>query len=469
MQRWIIALTPLLAAAAFCACSPDNTCTADFDCATNKRCENGKCVAASTSTDFDRLGDGEGGDADVNGDPLSPPSDSSDITGPLLVMTSPTPYQLVHGEVVVVVQATDPSGIDPTRVVVQFAEQWSANLVSQDETNTQFAVVYDTRVFRHLSFAAVVVSAYDMAGNKTEIGNEIALDYRPPVIGLESRPVIAQRDAPGGGIECSQPFDPLGDWSLKHGLTVPPSALLADLGLGYYARVRIQDVAATPDVHVSHWVAGVDPTTTELYILDQAGFAGGRPLVLGDVTNTCNRINPAVLPDANNPSPDQAIVQRLVGVPPDGEPNFAGGIGAPPPGCDSWGSADQPPPRLCQYSNEKLFMWVSGTLTTQEPAVWVVGNYNPDDAPICSGGPMDAKNVSVDGPVCLAVAAADRFGQWSVSPPIVVCVDRDGVGGECDGFDRAQADLIRATQCTDGCTVVDYGIPSDSPEFFYYY
>ncbi len=459
-----------LAAATIQACSPSNSCEADFDCDTGKICQNGACVKGSHVGDLDHVQDG---DSDIDlpvGDSDITPGDGPDTTGPLLILVAPAPYQLVHGEVAVVVQASDPSGVDPATVMAHFAEQWTVTLTSQDDSNTLFLAKYDTSVhLTHLSFVPLVITAYDRVGNQTEIGSEIALDYQPPVIALQSRLMVGKRDAPGDKFECSVEFDPLGDWSLKHGQTIPGvEPDYHDAGMGFYARVRMQDLAATPSVDVSHWVSGIDPSTPEVYFLDQSGIDVGQPLVIGGgLGTTCTHINPAVLPDSLNPSQNQAIVQRLVPIPSAGQPNFSGGPSVMPPECDLAGSSEEPPLRLCRYSDEQLFMWVPTCPGSGAPAIWVVADYDPQSIPICGGGPMDALNFSADGYVCVAAAAADNFGQWGVSMPIVVCVDRDG-SGNCAGFTPALADSIRDTLCTDGCTVLDYGTPADPFEVFYF-
>jgi hypothetical protein len=121
----------------------------------------------------------------------------------------------------------------------------------------------------------------------------------------------------------------------------------------------------------------------------------------------------------------------------------------PSPSCDTPGTATIPPEDTCKLGVRGAIgvtYWTHHS-TSRRPNVYVLNDFDLGNALTCAGGPFDFRNLDVDGPACIAARAVDAVGNVGVSEVVAVCVDRDGIGDECDAFD---AEAVRAS-CTDGC------------------
>ncbi|MEK7704235.1 MAG: hypothetical protein AAB426_04695, partial [Myxococcota bacterium] len=122
--------------------------------------------------------------------------------------------------------------------------------------------------------------------------------------------------------------------------------------------------------------------------------------------------------------------------------------------CTLPGTDDAPPDLVCASIDGELTTWIDYN-ASQQPTIYGVNAYDAASPLLCAGGPFDARNLSTDGPACLAVSVADNLGNRAVSMPIAICIDRDA-SGDCLSFTPQMAD-ITALGCTDGCYTTGFG------------
>jgi hypothetical protein len=218
---------------------------------------------------------------------------------------------------------------------------------------------------------------------------------------------------------------------LAHGDVIDPTSTF---GLVFFARARIEDVGNGVDVqNITVPVAGIDDETTLLYILSSAGLAAGHRLLVTDDVGSC-AINPLVEPDPVSPLPTQALVQKLVPVPPGGSPDFTTGGGVPGV-CDDGTVPDAPEPPCKEPAAWDIPYWIPdpGIPGGDVPAIYVVNEWAPG-LPLCAGGPFDVRNLP-DGPACVAATAKDLLGNSATSRALAICIDK--TGSSCAAFNPA--------------------------------
>jgi hypothetical protein len=433
-------------------CDTTNDCPKDYPYV----CQDGRCVpAGGGGSDSSAGGDSSGGgDQTPSGDAVIVIGDDGnvgpDLLGPTIEIDSPGPYEMVGQYLFVSVTIDDEgSGVDPASVAVTItgaiieAGQPPATFtvpVTNDDDGSQYVGVFNTLQLGALLYPAIVVVARDNAGNESEQGHSFTLDNQPPVVALTSPDVQLWKEAEPTSF-CSNTFDPLGASSVKMGDVIKPTSTW---GMLIYPRVRIEDQGNGESTGLATLPkAGVDDTTTLLYILDQVGLQAGHRLVSGGAT--CTRIDPAAIPDPGGRLATQAVVQRLVPVPASGAGDFSTAPPADSP-CIVAGMAagnePEPPKAVCKVATAAgITYWYRSCINA--PAVYVANAYASTDLELCTGGPYDTRTLA-DGAACLAAVATDNVGNSAVSAPIAICIDRDN-SGDCVGFNPANV------ACSDGC------------------
>jgi hypothetical protein len=125
-------------------------------------------------------------------------------------------------------------------------------------------------------------------------------------------------------------------------------------------------------------------------------------------------------------SDKDALLVNMVPVPPNGNANYTPRMPDSDAPCVTGTDTTVPDP-LCLTTNLTQAIGYSGGAAS---AIYSI-------PPVltglqCVGRQFDSlANHVADGWVCMAVAVADKLGNVQVSRPIRVCVDKDGVGGEC--------------------------------------
>ncbi|OGQ90673.1 MAG: hypothetical protein A2289_15865 [Deltaproteobacteria bacterium RIFOXYA12_FULL_58_15] len=470
-------------------CVVESDCFADSDCGSGKECKSGKCVKDNGTA---------GGDYHVSGGDPGYPSDIDVIAGdfgPLLThdgpeirILMPRPYELIFNVMEIRAEVEDADGVDTDAVFAIIADQYNVQLQWDNEADA-FVALFDTDLIGRMVFPVLEVTARDIGGNSHTEGTVFSLDNEPPDISFTSREIYGMRFG-GGGIECTRPWQVVGDHGLRDGDIVDSTYFYQ---LGMFPRLRIQDDGNTDTTaHLAVPVFGIDDNTVAVYALDSQGSANNsRKLLLGSGPGSkCDRINPDVLPDPLAPdAPDKAIAVGLAAVGnidyaygAVGLPNFSPVVSQPailPPGCERLGvlyycidNCCHEPRFLCAASSESATYYpcYNGpqnpyTLATEcHPMIYGVGAFSTVSNLMCSGGAFDALNMVADGIVCLTASAADRRGNLAFAAPIAICVDKDN-SGNCATFVGGNA----ASLCSDGCTPADdFGVESDEPEAFWF-
>ena len=377
----------------------------------------------------------------------------ADADAPTIVVVEPAAGLLVSGVMPISVQVSDPAGIAEVLATMGAIEFELAPV-----GGGEFVAGFDTRLLdQSLVFPPLSVTVEDTAGNFTTLVRSVALDNRAPLLALDSPPM---RDAlcvtEAGACQdedprlCSQLFDPLGADAADDGEVV--GALIE-------VRVRAEDLGnlalAPSGVYIPR--AGVDPTSVEIFLLDDDT---GALLVDTDGDTVCDAINPALAPS----------VLSLVPVPPEGDARFAGTLepfGTTEGIADSACLApvvDQPaPPVLCATSP---LTDVIASAVDDLPAIFTIP---PVGGPQCVGNAFDAPATSIaDGWACAAALGRDELGNEGISPALRLCIDANGDGLDGDGTPLADLgcgvgldDVVdfgdiappeNRPPCTDGCT-----------------
>lgn len=347
-----------------------------------------------------------------------------DDVGPTISNVAPAVGDLIGGIVELSADVNDPSGVDPQSVVavVAHGDQQLTVALDRDPSNTQhFAHLFDTRrLGTSVLYPTVSFRASDIPGNQSSIGYTVAVDDTPPLADLDPPSDLRARKDDNGTWRCSWPFDPLGTDAIDEG------DLLRQV---FDVRARVEDQGNTPAAGGADItpVALLDPAHVELLVLDDTRQA---LVVDTDGDGLCDQANPKLVPTTTPMSSEDALLINLATVPRSGSADFtadlsilAAGFADCVPGDDSV----RPDP-LCRTTDLQIAIPARGI---DVPALWTIPNVVPS-TPQCVGNQLDALgNNLADGPLCLAVRAYDKLGNVQVSRVLHVCLDHDGVGGEC--------------------------------------
>lgn len=381
----------------------------------------------------------------------------ADSEGPVIVVNTPDPAQLVSGFMDIEVNVTDPAGI--ASVVATLAGDFEVELFNSGGNNYIGSI--DTRqLSTSFVFPLLQVRAQDAVGNEASVGRVVTLDNRAPLVSMDSpsvREAICISDdecLPSDTRECSTLFDPLGSDAADDGELV---------GQLIEMRVRAEDRGngAIAPTGVDIPLAGTAADGVTFYVLDDQN---GELLVDTGIDGICDAINPLLVPTSVPDAPNEAALVSLVPVGPDGSSYFAGSIGAvggdPEIADDECVPAADPddtaPSKLCTTTPLTRMM---RTLVGDNPVIFTIP---PTDDPSCAGNAFDAaaSNIS-DGWACVVAVAEDNLGNVGFSAPLRICIDsdddnEDGNGASLTGQGCAADYGLLGTppiamDCTDGC------------------
>ncbi|MEA2698325.1 MAG: hypothetical protein QOI66_2596 [Myxococcales bacterium] len=357
-----------------------------------------------------------------------------DEMGPTITSTFPPPGAVVGGVITIKATIADPAQVLPSSVMVLIGNVNDPKFklpLSQGgagDGDGVYSILFDTAkltacgldaprgglclVFPTLSFRAA-----DSLGNETTVAYEIAIDNQPPLLDLDPPQV---RDTKYDmGLRCSWLFDPLSNNALIGDMPADGCMVSQVFDL----RARVQDTGNIAGGLKKSPIAGLDPETVAVYILDDTSQS---LVVDSDGDGVCDAINPKLVPTTSPPTKNNEVLKvRLGPVKPSGaadftpDPSLPGGLACLP------GKDLDPPPQLCTVSQPTVVIGYAGG----ESAIWGV---EPIDARYCEGSPFDTFANSIgEGWACIAVAGSDKNGNGGVSAPLRVWISYNQTGPHC--------------------------------------
>jgi hypothetical protein len=200
-------------------------------------------------------------------------------------------------------------------------------------------------------------------------------------------------------------------------------------------RARIEDRsngATTGNNGIVIPKAGTDPSRVQLFIVDDSTRA---LIVDTDGDGICDDIDPTLVPTSIPVAANEAAVINLLGLPPAGGANFVAPVspafsGGAEAACTEDISATDLPEAMCELSSPAIR--ITKEVIGSDPVIFSI---SPQTEIQCMGNAFDAVATNIsDGWACVAVRALDNLGNVGISPPLRVCIDHDGVGGECPAW-----------------------------------
>ncbi len=347
-----------------------------------------------------------------------------DDVGPTISSAVPAVSDLIGGIVELAADVEDPSGVDPQSVVavVAHGDQQLTVSLDRDPSNLKhFAHLFDTRrLSDSVLYPTLSFRASDLPGNQSSIGYTVAVDNTPPLADLDPPPDLRARKKVGATWVCSWPFDPLGTDAIDEGDLVRQV---------FDVRARVEDQGNTPVAGGADItpVSLLDPAHVELLVLDDTEQA---LVVDTDGDGLCDQVNPKLVPTTTPMSSSDALLVNLAVVPRAGAADFTPDPSLVTPAFPDCGPGNDSvtPDPLCRTTDLSIAIPARGI---DVPAVWTIPKVVPSGLQ-CVGNQLDALgNHLADGPLCLAVRAYDNLHNVQVSRVLHVCLDHDGVGGEC--------------------------------------
>jgi hypothetical protein len=350
----------------------------------------------------------------------------ADDVGPLIEDTKPTAGQLVGRVITISAKVTDPAGVLDSSVVAVVAhgdDMFEIKLVPPTgpmaAANTYVAAFDTSRLSPNALFPSISFRASDTLGNESSPAYLLSLDNTPPVADLDPPDyiIIRKKDI---DYECSRPFDPLG----KSLFGFDAVSDLQSVPQLFDVRARVEDQGNEPLSGPADFtpIAGIDDARVQLLVLNDTTQA---LVVDTDGDGACDAVNPLLTPSTNPMSATDALLINLSPLSPTGSADFNQSPIAMY--CTHAGTDDKSPDPLCDTTPMTIVIPShAGTpaIYTLPPAV--------NDHLQCVGRQFDTLGNHVkDGWICLAVAVSDKLGNSQVSRPIRVCVDKDGLNGEC--------------------------------------
>jgi hypothetical protein len=388
-------------------------------------------------------GSGSGSDAGRDGPDDGGIDGPIDGTKPMITIVSPPPGALLAGDLRLVVDVDDDTGISNVTATIGGVHEIPMAL----DSGKRYVGTFDTLPLAGLVAPTIVVRAVDLGGDMTELGYSIVLDNTPP-LGAFDPPNVRLTRIAQGELECSAGFDPMGSDTPNDGESVPQ---LVEL------RARVLDLSNTGTVSTPLAIPHAGVSKVEMFVFDDST----KPLVVtSDGDGTCDAINPQIVPATVPMLPSEAAVIELTEITPGGGAFFPAGLiyGGSNVGCSAGTDVDPPAP-LCFAE--------SVTTAIQEPFTTRGQIYGipPASTSNCLGFAFDnlASNIS-DGWACVAVVVEDALGNRSVSAPLRVCIDSDNDGAEgcgpygstnppaerpnCTGTYNPSTGQVTSTPCT---------------------
>ena len=383
-------------------------------------------------------GNGDGGPGD--GSVIDGPADG---TKPSITIVSPAPGALLAGEMRLVVDVEDDTGISNVTATIAGTHQ----IPMQLDSGKRYVGTFDTLVLAGLVAPTIVVRAVDLGGAMTELGYSIVLDNNPPLAAFDPANVRLSRIAQGN-LECSAAFDPVGNDAPNDGESVPQ---LVEL------RTRVLDLSNTGTISTPLFIPQAGTSKVEMFVFDDSS----KPLAVDSTGDgVCDTINPQIVPATVPMLPSEAAVIELVEITPVGTGFFSPGtvFGGNNVSCGT-GMDPMPPPQLCFGESVTVSIRVPFTAEGQ------IYGIPPASESNCLGFAFDnlASNIA-DGWACVAVLVEDALGNRSVSAPLRVCIDSDNNGAEgcgpygsinppaerpnCTGTYNPSTGVVTNTPCT---------------------
>ena len=338
---------------------------------------------------------------------------------PVITLVTPADGTIVAGTVRIVVKVEDPDGVMDVRATVG-----SQTIVFTRITAgmPDFQGFMNTAPLAGLVSPQVLVRAEDTVGLASTLGFQVILDNVGPLAALDPANVRVTKPpamATGGPDYCSHDFDPLGPDAPNDGEAVPQL---------FELRARIADLGNTGSLNSTLYIPNAGIATANLYVFDDTT----KPLVVDtNADGFCDAINPTIIPTTTPMLANEAAVSSLVPIAPAGAANFMlgdtyGGNNAAPT-CQADSAAMTAPGAMCiGEPGATTVIETSFTGLTQIYGMPVVSSFN------CLGFAFDARATGIaDGWACAAVLTTDGVGNTSVSAPLRICIDYDGLGGEC--------------------------------------
>lgn len=347
----------------------------------------------------------------------------SDNKGPSITNTVPNTGDLIGKVIKIEAEVNDPAGVLESSVIAVVAhgdKTFEVKLqppAAGDVTKVYSGLFDTTRLPVNALFPSISFRASDVLGNQSSVGYVVSLDNTPPLADLDPPNQFRTIKNDSGIYRCSRPFDPLGDDAVNDLDTV---AQLFDV------RARVQDLGNAPAFGYADFtpISGIDGTQVQLLVLDDTSQA---LLVDTSGDGKCDAVNPLLKPTTTPMSSTDALLINMIAVSATGTANYMPStvpFGAP---CVS-GLDPKPPDALCFTTNLSIAIPYTNAST---PAIWTIAPVAADGLQ-CVGRQFDALGNSIsDGWICIAVAVADKLGNFQVSRPLRVCVDKDGKNNEC--------------------------------------
>ncbi len=370
---------------------------------------------------------------------------------PVITLITPATGTIVRGTVRIEAKVEDTDGVADVRATVG-----SQTIVFTRITAGQpnFQGFMNTVPLAGLVSPTVIIRAVDTIGDSSTLGFQVVLDNVGPLSSLD--PPNVRTTAPlampmANQDLCSKDFDPLGPDAPNDGEAVPQL---------FELRARIADLGNTGTLNSTLYIPNAGVETANLYVFDDTT----KPLVVDtNADGFCDAINPNIIPATVPMVANEAAVSSLTPVAPAGSADFTGdtfgGTNASPT-CQANPAAMPPGPLCLGEPGATTVIKTSFTGLTQVYGMPVVDTFN------CLGFAFDARATGIsDGWACAAVLTTDSVGNTSVSAPLRICIDYDGVGNECHALGTST--LVGAPSCTGTVTGGTVNTTACTPRGFF--
>jgi len=365
---------------------------------------------------------------------------------PVITLVTPATGTIVRGTVRIEATVEDTDGVMDVRATVG-SQTILFTRITAGQPN--FQGFMNTVPLAGLVSPTIIIRAEDTIGDSSTLGFQVILDNVGPLASLDPANVriTAPLAMPMPGMDlCSKDFDPLGPDAPNDGEAVPQL---------FELRARIADLGNTGTLNSTLYIPNAGVATANLYVFDDTT----KPLVVDtNADGFCDAINPNIVPATVPMLANEAAVSSLTPVTPTGTADFSGdtfGGTNGSPTCQADPAAMAPGPLCLGEPGATTVIRTSFTGLTQVYGMPVVDTFN------CLGFAFDARATGIaDGWACAAVLTTDGVGNTSVSAPMRICIDYDGVGNECHALGTTTtvglpnctgtvtAGTVTATACT---------------------
>ncbi|MDH5673661.1 MAG: hypothetical protein OEZ06_16010 [Myxococcales bacterium] len=364
-----------------------------------------------------------------------------DAEGPTIVVKSPKDSTIVRGQVELVLEISDPSGVASDTVVANVNNE-TVLLTKWDQVGTTYRARFDTRIdaFQDRTQLSINITAMDLVANESTISHLLLLDNVAPILSLDPPLIREYYMLDESTRVCSGAFDPVGP-DATNDLDVVP-------GPSLHRVFAVERTNVLPGENVAHH-AGMNEDSVELYVQ----VPDFDLLIDTDGDGVCDEINFEDLGLIDRPG-----LQRLEAVVPAGSASYLEGTAFSEDGhtasaslmCTS-GMATTLPPYVCSgaSSMRRVLPQPYGEAGQSFAAVFAFSLGTPGGI-ACTGKTWDLLNHVPEGWACLAARGEDAIGNVGVSPPLRVCID-DGIDQQGTGVkpcDPLTDPIPKCAECT---------------------